>query len=180
MASATAKLLRLLLFLLLLSHCAVAEHHSLAFSPAAAPSPGGRTPSPLKAISGSLSSSSPLADLSPDLQPSYPISHQTPLHPSAFLYPAPSPAEPASSSVPTPSLDLIQPEDDSSIQSSKSENESQSDSGSGGMSGWKKAVAIIAAVAASVLVGMGFLVCKKRQENIRRSRYGYATRNGLL
>ncbi|KAL4283688.1 hypothetical protein GQ457_16G011350 [Hibiscus cannabinus] len=50
----------------------------------------------------------------------------------------------------------------------------------GGMSGGKKAGVVISVVAAACLVGLGGLVYKKRQDNIRRAQYGYAARRDIL
>ncbi|KAE8688839.1 hypothetical protein F3Y22_tig00110954pilonHSYRG00109 [Hibiscus syriacus] len=52
--------------------------------------------------------------------------------------------------------------------------------GDGGMSDGKKTRVAIAAVGAACLVGLGGLVYKKRQDNIRRAQYGYATRSEIL
>lgn len=52
--------------------------------------------------------------------------------------------------------------------------------GSEGMSGGKKAGIAAAVIGAACLVGFGGLVYKKRQDNIRRSAYGYAARRELL
>ncbi|XP_078153401.1 uncharacterized protein LOC144548568 [Carex rostrata] len=44
-----------------------------------------------------------------------------------------------------------------------------------GLDGHKKAGVVVGVFAATAAVGLGVLVCKKRQENIRRSRYGYSS-----
>lgn len=44
------------------------------------------------------------------------------------------------------------------------------------MSGGKKAGIAIGVIAAAAAVGLAAVVYKKRQENIRRSRYGYNAR----
>ena len=49
-------------------------------------------------------------------------------------------------------------------------------SGGSGMSGGKKAGIAFGVIAAVAVVGLGALVYKRRQENIRRSRYGYNAR----
>lgn len=51
---------------------------------------------------------------------------------------------------------------------------------SSGMSGAKKAGVAIGVVGAAVLAGVGVVVYKKRQQNIRRSEYGYAARREFL
>lgn len=48
------------------------------------------------------------------------------------------------------------------------------------MSGAKKAGVAIGVVGAAVLAGVGVVVYKKRQQNIRRSEYGYAARREFL
>lgn len=53
-------------------------------------------------------------------------------------------------------------------------------SAGGGMNGGKKAGIAVGVIAAACLVGLGGLVYKKRQDNIRRSQYGYAARRELL
>ncbi|KAI3450559.1 hypothetical protein Pfo_007224 [Paulownia fortunei] len=54
------------------------------------------------------------------------------------------------------------------------------DNSSGGMSGGKKAGVAIGVIAAASIVGVGALVYKKRQQNIRRSQYGNAARREIL
>ncbi|KAF3335160.1 hypothetical protein FCM35_KLT19667 [Carex littledalei] len=44
-----------------------------------------------------------------------------------------------------------------------------------GLDGHKKAGVVVGVFAATAVVGLGVLVCKKRQANIRRSRYGYSS-----
>ncbi|CAN8255031.1 unnamed protein product [Cochlearia groenlandica] len=51
--------------------------------------------------------------------------------------------------------------------------------GGGGMSGGTKVGVVFGMVAAVCVVGLGGFVYKKRRENIRRSRYGYAAREIL-
>ncbi|KAL0927314.1 hypothetical protein M5K25_001476 [Dendrobium thyrsiflorum] len=177
MASIPAQLLTLLLPLLLLfTHCSVADHNSPEFAPVPAPFPGGRASAPYKEISESLppSSLSPLSDPSPDLAPHHPLSPPVP-------EPFPSPEEePTSSTFSTPPFDLIEGGDENDLQASVAENEKSSVDSGGGMNGGKKAVVAIGAVAGVALVGVGALIYKKRQDNIRRARYGYATRRDLL
>ncbi|KAL0369669.1 UNVERIFIED_CONTAM: hypothetical protein Sangu_0285000 [Sesamum angustifolium] len=54
------------------------------------------------------------------------------------------------------------------------------DDSSGGMSGGKKAGVAIGVISAACVVGLGALVYKKRQQNIRRAQYGYAARREFL
>lgn len=63
-------------------------------------------------------------------------------------------------------------------QTNASDLETKDDSG--GMSGGKKAGIGIGVVAAACIVGVGALVYKKRQQNVRRSQYGYAARGEFL
>ncbi|PKU80116.1 proline-rich receptor-like protein kinase PERK12 [Dendrobium catenatum] len=178
MASISAQLLTLLLPLLLLfAHCSVADHDSPEFAPVPAPLPGGRASAPpFKETSESLSPSplSPLSDPSPDLAP-----HHSPSPPVSAPFPSPE-EEPTSSTFSTPPFDLIEGGDESDVQASVAEKEKSSVDSGGGMTGGKKAAVAIAAVAGVALVGVGALVYKKRQDNIRRARYGYATRRDLL
>jgi hypothetical protein len=46
-----------------------------------------------------------------------------------------------------------------------------------GLDGGKKAGVVVSVFAATALIGLGVLVCKRRQENIRRSTYGYSSRS---
>ncbi|XP_020592367.1 proline-rich receptor-like protein kinase PERK2 [Phalaenopsis equestris] len=177
MASIPAKIPTFLLSLLLLfPHRSIADHQSPELSPAPAPFPGDLASGPFKALSlpSPPSSSSPLSDPSPDLAP-----HYSPSSPFSASFPTPA-AEPDSSTFSTPPFDLIDGEDQSDLQSRASENEYSSGDGSGGMTGGKKASVVIASVAGVAVVGMGALVYKKRRDNIRRARYGYATRRDLL
>ncbi|KAH0469962.1 hypothetical protein IEQ34_001520 [Dendrobium chrysotoxum] len=177
MASIPAQLLTLLLPLLLLfTHCSVADHDSPKFAPVPAPFPGGRSSAPFKETSETLSPSplSPLSDPSPDLAP-----HHSPSPPISEPFPSPE-EEPTSSTFSTPPFDLIEGGDESDLQASVAENEKSSVDSGGGMTGGMKAAVAIAAVAGVALVGVGALVYKKRQDNIRRARYGYATRRDLL
>jgi hypothetical protein len=62
----------------------------------------------------------------------------------------------------------------------KAGSEGDEEEESEGMSGGKKAGIAAAVIGAACLVGFGGLVYKKRQDNIRRSAYGYAARRELL
>ncbi|KAL0390113.1 UNVERIFIED_CONTAM: hypothetical protein Scaly_0368400 [Sesamum calycinum] len=64
-------------------------------------------------------------------------------------------------------------------QSNAGDLETKDDS-SGGMSGGKKAGVAIGVISAACIVGLGALVYKKRQQNIRRAQYGYAARREFL
>ncbi|XWS53265.1 hypothetical protein CRYUN_Cryun11dG0142600 [Craigia yunnanensis] len=111
---------------------------------------------------------------SPDSAPS--ISPVTSVSP-----PAPSPSDlehgksPASSPAPSP--------DDASDINHSNVNADGSEEmigGEGGMNGGKKAGIVVGVVVAACLVGFGGLLYKKRQDNIRRSQYGYAARREIL
>ncbi|XWS74273.1 hypothetical protein CRYUN_Cryun02cG0200800 [Craigia yunnanensis] len=115
---------------------------------------------------------------SPDSAPT--ISQVTAASPPAPMAPSPSDlahgkSSPASSPAPSP-------DDASDINHGNinAEGSEQNTGGNGGMSGGKKAVIVVAVVAAACLVGFGGLVYKKRQDNIRRSQYGYAARGEIL
>ncbi|OVA18086.1 hypothetical protein BVC80_1835g499 [Macleaya cordata] len=90
--------------------------------------------------------------------------------------PAPSPfdASDINSPVPSPSdaSDINHVSDDAGIE--------KSEGSSGGMSGIKKVGITIGVVVGAGLVGIGGFVYKKRQENIRRSRYAYAAGGDFL
>ncbi|OMO67472.1 hypothetical protein CCACVL1_20499 [Corchorus capsularis] len=127
------------------------------------------------------------ADSSPQLAPppetgsphSAPtISPVTSASPPAPVAPSPSDLEggksPASSPAPSPDASDI---NHSNINADGSE---EYVGGGGGMSGGKKAGIVVAVLVAVCLVGLGGLVYKKRQDNIRRTQYGYAARREIL
>ncbi|TYI90851.1 hypothetical protein E1A91_D03G151300v1 [Gossypium mustelinum] len=112
-------------------------------------------------------------DSAPYISPVMDASPPAPMGPSpSDLAPGNSPA-----SSPAPS-----PADASDINHSdiNAEGSEEKSGGDGGMSGGKKAGIVFGVVAAACLVGFGGLVYKKRQENIRRSQYGYAARSEFL
>lgn len=85
-------------------------------------------------------------------------------------------ASPDSTPTPTPS-----PSDVSDVTHSNIDfDEDNADESSGGMSSAKKAGIVVGVIAAVCLVGLGGIVYKKRQNNIRRSEYGYAARREIL
>ncbi|PKA59257.1 hypothetical protein AXF42_Ash001351 [Apostasia shenzhenica] len=153
-ASVTAASALLLLF----ANCAIAGHTSPESSPSPSPVAGdGSTQVPVGAIRisappSSSSSSSPLADPSPG--------------PTAAGEPTPSPAL-------APGGDLIRAEANRDLPSSVTEQEISSDIENGGMNGGKKAAVAIGVAVGAALVGIGAVVYKKRQVNIRRARYGF-------
>ncbi|XP_010503171.1 PREDICTED: vegetative cell wall protein gp1-like [Camelina sativa] len=112
-----------------------------------------------------------------------PIEYSSPPEPETTHSPSPSPSpsispplpndsqSPSSSSSPSPSQEAsdINHSDMTGIEGKKSPS-----SGGGGMSGGKKVGVAFGVIAAVCVVGVAGFVYKKRQENIRRSRYGYA------
>ncbi|PPD86826.1 hypothetical protein GOBAR_DD16223 [Gossypium barbadense] len=85
--------------------------------------------------------------------------------------------ESSPSSSPAPSPGDASDINHSNINAKESENKT---GGGGGLNGGKKAGIVVGVVAAACLVGFGGLVYKKRQDNIRRSQYGYAARREIL
>ncbi|KAA0036959.1 hypothetical protein IC582_028080 [Cucumis melo] len=102
--------------------------------------------------------SPPPSDLAPDSSPTSP-----PPPPSSSPAPSPPPSEAS----------------DVSRNNVISENESDEES-KDGMSGAKKFGIAIGVIAAVALIGFGGMVYKKRQDNIRRSHYGYTARREIL
>ncbi|KAJ4778718.1 Hydroxyproline-rich glycoprotein [Rhynchospora pubera] len=69
----------------------------------------------------------------------------------------------------------------SEVKASTVDTGEQEDEEKKGLDGGGKAGVVVGVFAATALVGLGVLVCKKRQENIRRSRYGdYSARVELV
>ncbi|OMO71740.1 hypothetical protein CCACVL1_18081 [Corchorus capsularis] len=106
------------------------------------------------------------------------ISPVTSASPPAPVAPSPSDLEegksPASSPAPSPDASDI---NHSNINADGSE---EYVGGGGGMSGGKKAGIVVAVLVVVCLVGLGGLVYKKRQDNIRRTQYGYAARREIM
>ncbi|KAG7019236.1 hypothetical protein SDJN02_18195, partial [Cucurbita argyrosperma subsp. argyrosperma] len=89
--------------------------------------------------------------------------------------PTPPPPPPPSSSPSPP------PSEASDIsRNNVSKNDESDEESKNGMSGAQKFGIAIGVIAAVALIGFGGLVYKKRQDNIRRSRYGYTARRELL
>lgn len=144
------------------------------------------SPSPSPSQSPSSHKSPSLHVPSPDSTPS-PSSHESPspspspiVHGSANPSPSPSPypnslslGPPSPSSFPAPgeSPDTGNSADEEKIEDPKS---------SSGMSTGRKAGVAVAVVFGVAFAAGGFAIYKKRQENIRRSQYGYAARRELL
>ncbi|KDP44058.1 hypothetical protein JCGZ_05525 [Jatropha curcas] len=152
---------------------------ALSATPPESPSPS----SDLEADSPSLSPPSPSPESgSPSLPPTdSPISSPPAPPPSDLLSPGSSPAPALSlenSTVPSPSpapAPAPAPAEVSDINHSDNvEAGGEEEKGSSGMSGGKKAGIAVGVIVAAGVVGLGGLVYKKRQDNIRRSRYGSA------
>ncbi|GLT56773.1 hypothetical protein SLA2020_297920 [Shorea laevis] len=105
---------------------------------------------------------------SPDFSP-LPASPPSPV--------APSPTDLSPTESPTSSPSPAPGESDINHVNVPVEEDKKSD---GGMSGGKKAGIVIGVVAAACLVGIAGMVYKKRQQNIRRSQYGYSARREIL
>lgn len=133
--------------------------------PIHAPTPelGSHSPSP--AESPIHYSSPPEPEHSPSHSPSDSPSTSPPMPNDHSTTPSPSPS-------PEPS-DVINHSDITGVEEKKSSG------GGGGMSGGTKAGVAFGTIAAVCVVGLAGFVYKKRQDNIRRSRYGYAARDIL-
>lgn len=141
-------------------------------SPESAPSPvpalGPDSPTP---VSSPPTVGAPGSDtLSPPSPP--PETHAPGSSPTSSPLPSPSNEK---SPVPSPSPDA------SDINHSDMDVDGEvAEGSSGGMSGGKKAGIAVGVLAAACLVGLGGFVYKRRQDNIRRSQYGYAARREIL
>ncbi|KAE8680505.1 Disulfide isomerase L-2 isoform 1 [Hibiscus syriacus] len=152
-------------FFLILVFFFVVDLSFAAYSPAPAPSLGDDSspqlaPTPVNGSPDSAPSISPVMAASP---------------PAPFASDLAPGNSPASSLAPSPN-------DASDINNGdiNAEGSEEKAGGDGGMSGGKKAGVVIAVVGAACLVGLGGLVYKKRQDNIRRAQYGYAARSEIL
>lgn len=85
---------------------------------------------------------------------------------------------PSESGVPAPSPSEISDINHNDMDEEGGEGVESSDDG--GLSGGKKAGIAVGVIAAACLVGLGGFVYKKRQDNVRRSQYGYAARREML
>ncbi|XP_010934350.3 uncharacterized protein [Elaeis guineensis] len=145
-------------------------------APAMGPSaPSPASPTPLTAPSMGPSAPSPASHTpspAPAMGPSAPSPAFSPEN--SDSPPAP-PVAPASSPSPTPS-----PANGVVRNGEKSDEHAEVGESSSGMSGGKKAAIAVGVLSAAAVVGLGALVYKKRRDNIRRSRYGYATRREML
>ncbi|XP_065865070.1 vegetative cell wall protein gp1-like [Euphorbia lathyris] len=138
-------------------------------SPASSPSPASAPTSPSPAIA------------SPSLPPSdSPISSPPAPPPSDLDSTPPSSPSPDNSEVPSPSPSPSELMSDINHSNNVEAGDVEEENGSSGMNGGKKAGVAVGVISAAVVVGVGALVYKKRQDNIRRSQYGYAARRELL
>ncbi|KAK4440742.1 hypothetical protein Salat_0409100 [Sesamum alatum] len=149
-------------------------------SPESSPSPSPEFPPGDISQPPASPSPSPALPISP---PAPPPSDLAPNSPSPAPFPgedddAPYEQEKTPSPAPAPApvvVGDVRHED----QSNAGDLETNDDS-SGGMSGGKKAGVAIGVISAACVVGLGALVYKKRQQNIRRAQYGYAARGEFL
>ncbi|KGN64738.2 hypothetical protein Csa_013510 [Cucumis sativus] len=155
-----------LLSVLLLMQVSVSAD-SPADSPAPPPETGVDSPPP-RSSSGI---SSP-----PDASPRNAPVRSPPSPPPSDLAPTSPSPPPSSSPAPSPP-----PSEASDFGRSSVINEDESDEESkDGMSGAQKFGIAIGVVAAVAFIGFGGVVYKKRQDNIRRSHYGYTARREIL
>lgn len=106
-----------------------------------------------------------------------PINYSSPPEPEHS--PSASPPMPDDHSAPSPPSPSPSPEASDVNHSDITGVEEKKSSGGGGMSGGTKAGVAFGTIAAVCVVGLAGFVYKKRQDNIRRSRYGYAARDIL-
>ncbi|XP_054813607.1 vegetative cell wall protein gp1 [Prosopis cineraria] len=145
------------------------------------PSPSVSSPAPSPSSSPLDSSSAPSVD-APDFAPA---SSPLGLSPPAPSLDSKTPASsPSPSPSPSPSLTpspAPEPADDGVVShTGVSDEEGLADSSSGGMNAGKKTGVALGVIAAAGVVVMAALVYRKRQQNIRRSQYGYAARREIL
>ncbi|XP_050214038.1 vegetative cell wall protein gp1-like [Mercurialis annua] len=158
---------------------------TLSSSQLSPPSPSDSSPSPSPSADSPTADSpspspSPNGTLSPQLPPSdSPISSPPAPPPSDLTNspPTPTPAPDNSPDTPSPA-----PAEVSGDVNHTSNVEADDNGGekSSGLSGGKKAGIAVGVIVAGGVVGLGAFVYKKRQDNLRRSQYGYAARRELL
>ncbi|XP_022964902.1 proline-rich receptor-like protein kinase PERK10 [Cucurbita moschata] len=113
--------------------------------------------------------------------PRSPSRISSPPAPSPRNAPVSSPPAPPPSDLPPSSSPSPPPSEASDIsRNNVSKNDESDEESKNGMSGAQKFGIAIGVIAAVALIGFGGLVYKKRQDNIRRSRYGYTARRELL
>lgn len=132
--------------------------------------PPSSSPSPSPVPGGPLRSS-PAPSPSPSPSPENLLSPLAPALPPEVPSPAPTPsATPSPAPVPN----------NEEIQSGEVADQAGRDGEGGGMSGEKKAGIAVGVVLGLAILAGGAVLYKRRQDNIRRSRYGYATRMEML
>lgn len=145
--------------------------------PVTAPSPPPESGADIASPPSNASSPSPLSSpsFSPSPSPSQSL-NSPPAPPPSDSAPgsAPTPTTPAPSNVPAPA-----PSDASDVSHAADAGNMKADEHSSGMSSGKKVGIAFGVVLGVCAVGLGALVYKKRQQNIRRSEFGYATRDML-
>lgn len=157
-----------------------------AFSTKSAPAPAPDLPAdavdspPIHAPAPELGSPPSVNSPSPAESPIHYSSPPEPEHsPSHSPSDSPSTSPPMPDDHSTPSTPSPSPEASDVNHSDITGVEAKKSSGGGGMSGGKKAGVAFGTIAAVCVVGLAGFVYKKRQDNIRRSRYGYAARDIL-
>ncbi|KAG6536339.1 hypothetical protein ZIOFF_001393 [Zingiber officinale] len=166
MAAAAAMLLSSSATAFVLLLLSVAGLTSSAVSPSPSPVPGGsiRTPNaPPPAPSPSLSTS----PASPP--PETPHSSPSP--------PPESPSPSRITKVPAP---VPNGADSRAALSHKVKGDGEGEGGGGGMNGGKKTAIVVSLILAAAVLAAAAVVYKKRRDNIRRSRYSYATHREIL
>lgn len=161
-----ARVFAYLVAIALIGHLCLAQSPS--HSPAQSPSSQKSFFQPTAHVHSPDSTPSPSSHGSPSPSPS---SHGSP-SPSPYPNPLTSaPPSPPPFSAPSESPDSGPLNDEQKIEHSKS---------SSGMSTGRKAGVAVAVVFGVAFAAGGFVIYKKRQENILRSQYGYAARRELL
>lgn len=165
-----ARVFAYLVAIALIGHLCLAQSPS--HSPAQSPSSQKSSFQPTAHVHSPDSTPSPSSHGSPSPSPSpSPSSHGSP-SPSPYPNPLTSgPPSPPPFSAPSESPDSSLLADEQKIEHSKS---------SSGMSTGRKAGVAVAVVFGVAFAAGGFVIYKKRQENILRSQYGYAVRRELL
>ncbi|XP_057473575.1 vegetative cell wall protein gp1-like [Actinidia eriantha] len=132
-------------------------------------------PSPPPELGGDSLAPPPSPSPPPELS-SPPAPPPSDLAPGSSPSPAKSPSKESPAPVPLPE----NPSDISSDRSEVNDVSAKEKESSGGMKGGEKAGIVFGVIAGACLVGFGGMVYKKRQDNIRRSQYGYAARTQFL
>lgn len=164
-SSSSPAMARLLHFFLPLLLAFLLVQFTESSSPSPSPQPEADSPSP--------SSDSPQISLPPS--PS-----GTPAQSPAAASPPAPPTSSSPSPQPDSSADVPAPEPASDVNHSDMTAGATTSSSDGGMSAGKKAGIGLGVIVGVGLVALGGFVYKRRQDNVRRSQYGYAARRELL